>query len=84
MHTSPVDESDRNALSGEGQQHNPLSFMAALILLLWVVFVVAVYFVVHKPWGGGQPWNLVGAVIDLVLGGALVRLAGATGSPLAL
>jgi len=82
MHTSPVDESDRNALSGEGQQHNPLSFMAALILLLWVVFVVAVYFVVHKPWGGGQPWNLVGAVIDLVLGGALVSLAGATGERL--
>ena len=55
------------------------SFVSAIVLIIWVVWVIALYWVVHRPWTPTQGLAPFKAVLDVVFALLLTGLAGGLG-----
>lgn len=57
--------------------------VTAVVVVLWAALVIALYFVVHKPWGAALNLAPFMAVADVMLAVGLVCLAGGAGRRIA-
>jgi hypothetical protein len=53
--------------------------LGGILLILWVTGIIAVYFLIHKPWGAELNPEILTTTLDLCLALALISLAGGLG-----
>jgi hypothetical protein len=61
-----------------GKRPNAISFLA-LLLILWIVGVIAAFYVFHKPFSSASLERLQGILIDLSTAGAILWIGGGLG-----
>jgi hypothetical protein len=67
-------------MTGNTRPRSSLTPALALFALLWLVALIAGYYVGHKPFGGETALAVLRAILDLLAVAALVALGGAIGS----
>ena len=55
------------------------SVLGGILLIFWVTGIIAVYFLIHKPWGTSLNREILTTTLDLFLAIALISLAGGLG-----
>lgn len=61
------------------RRNDTRTLIGALLFVFWIALVIALYFVIHKPWWGELNLKPFTALLDIVLAVILVSLAGGVG-----